>query len=86
LKKDKLKVYFIEFILIAILAFALFVPNFTRKLLAGGLTVALIIIFILIKKRKVPSINKKSVIIIFTILAIIYLVAFYLMRFVFWIL
>jgi len=86
LKKDKIRVYFLEFILTAVLAFALFVPNFNRIVLAIGLTIATIIISIAIKRRKIVSINKKQVIIIFVFLAIIYLVAFYLMRIIFWIL
>lgn len=79
MKKDKLKVYFLEFILVAILAFALFVPSFNRQVLAVGLVIATIIVCVMIKKRNILSLNKKSVIIIFTILAIIYLVTFYLM-------
>ena len=86
MEKDKLKVYFLEFVLVAILAFALFVPNFNRIVLAIGLSVAAVITCILIKKRKILSLNKKSVLIMFIIFAVIYLVSFYLMRFVFWIL
>lgn len=86
MKSDKFKVYFLEFILVAILAFALFVPNFNRIILALGLTLAAGIISFMIPKRNITSINKNSVIIIFIILAVIYLVAFYLMRFIFWIL
>lgn len=86
MKKDKIKVYFLEFILVAILAFALFVPNFNRIVLSVGLAIAAVIISFMIKKRNIPSINKKSVAIILTILAVIYLVVFYLMRFIFWIL
>lgn len=86
MKNDKLKIYILEFILVAILAFALFVPNFNRIVLAVGLTIGSVIICIMIKKRKILSLNKNSVVIIFLILAVIYLVAFYLMRFIFWIL
>ena len=79
MKKDKLKVYFLEFILVAILAFALFVPNFNRIVLSLGLTVAAALVCFMLPKRKILSLNKKAVIIIFLILAVIYLVAFYLM-------
>ena len=86
MKKDKLKVYFLEFILVAILAFALFVPNFNRIILGLGLTIVAAIVSFMIPKRKILSLHKKTVTIIFLILAIIYLVAFYLMRFVLWLL
>lgn len=79
MKKDKLKVYFFEFILVAILAFALFVPKFNRIMLGLGLTVVAVIVTFMIPKRKILSLNKKMVTIILLILAIIYLVAFYLM-------
>lgn len=86
MKKDKLKVYFLEFILIAILTFALFVPNFNRVILGIGLTIVAIIISVMLPKRKILSLNKKMVTIIFIILAVLYLVAFYVMRNIFWIL
>ena len=86
MKKDKIKVYFLEVVLVAILAFALFVPNFSRIVLAVGLSIAAVVICIMIRKRNILSLNKKSVFIMFLILAVIYLVAFYLMRFIFWIL
>ena len=86
MKKDKIRIYFLELILVAILAFALFVPNFSRIVLAIGLAIAAVIIRFMLRKRNIPSINKNGVIIILTILAIIYLVAFYLMRFIFWLL
>lgn len=86
MKKDKIKVYFLQLVLVAILAFALFVPSLNRIVLAVGLSVATVIICIMLKRRTIPSINKKGVMIILTILAVIYLVAFYLMRIVFWVL
>ena len=86
MKSDKIKVYFLEFILVAILAFALFVPSFNRVVLAVGLAIATIIICFMIKKRNILSLNRNKVIIILFILAIIYLVVFYLMRIIFWVL
>lgn len=86
MKSDKIKVYFLEFILVAILAFALFVPNFNRVVLAVGLAIATIIICFMIKKRNLLSLNRNKVVIILFILAIIYLVVFYLMRIIFWVL
>lgn len=86
MKKDKLKVYLLQIILISILAFALFVPSLNRVVLSVGLTIACIVICIMIKRRNIVSINKKQVIIIFVILAVIYLVSFYLMRIIFWVL
>ena len=86
MKKDKLKVYLLQFMLAAILAFALFVPSFSREILAAGLTIASGVVCYALRKRNILSINKKTVTIMYFILAVIYLVAFYLMRFIFWIL
>ena len=79
MKKDKVVVYFLEFILFCVLAFALFVPNFNRIILACGMAIATVVINIGLKKRNIISINKSTVKIIFVILSIIYLGAFYLM-------
>jgi len=80
LKADKIKVYLLEFILLAILSFALFVSNaYSRIILAGLLLICSIAIWFLIKKRKVESVDSKKVTTILIIFAIIYLIAFYAM-------
>lgn len=80
MKKDKLKVYIIEFILLAILSFALFVPNTINKVTTSILlALCAIATIIFVKKEKVESIHSKKVTILLIIFAIIYLIAFYLM-------
>lgn len=80
MKVDKIKVYFFEIILLAILTFALFVSKaYSRMLLAGILIISAIIGYFVIKKRKVESVDSKKVIEILLIFAIIYLIAFYIM-------
>jgi len=79
-KKDKLKVYIIEFILLAILSFALFVPNIiNRTTTAILLAICAIATIGLVKKKKVESIHANKVTILLIIFAVIYLIAFYLM-------
>ena len=80
MKKDKLKVYIIEFILLAILSFALFVPNIiNRTTTAILLAICAIATIGLVKKKKVESIHANKVTILLIIFAVIYLIAFYLM-------
>lgn len=80
MKTDKLKVYIMQFVLLTILSFALFVPNiFTRSATAGLLLISAIAIKFLIKKEKVESIHANKVTILLVIFAVIYLIAFYLM-------
>jgi len=80
LKQDKFKVYLIEFILLTILSFALFVSNmYNRIILAVLLAICSIATWFLIKKKKVESVNAKKVATLLAIFAAIYLIAFYLM-------
>ena len=80
MKIDKIKVYLLEFILLAILSFALFVSNiYNRIILAVLLTICSITIKHLIKKRKVESVHSKKVAMVLAFFAVIYLIAFYLM-------
>lgn len=80
MKIDKIKVYLLEFILLAILSFALFVSNaYSRVILATVLAISSIAICFWIKKRKVQSVDSKKVTTILIIFAIIYLMAFYAM-------
>jgi len=80
LKTDKIKVYFLEFVLLAILSFALFVSNmYNRIILAVLFAVCAIATWFLIKKRKVESVDSKKVVMVLSFLAAIYLIAFYVM-------
>lgn len=80
MKTDKLKGYTIQFVLLVILSFALFLPNmFTRSITAGILLVSAIATTYLIKKDKVQSVHANNVTILLIIFAVIYLIAFYLM-------
>lgn len=80
MKIDKMKVYLIEFILIAVLSFALFVPNtLTRIALSSILAICAVIVWFTIKKRKTESIHSKKVVMLFAIFAVIYLIGFYLL-------
>ena len=78
MKKDKLKLYFIEIILISFLVFALFASNIiNRFMLAVILLITSILIRILLKKRSIDSTNEKQVFIMMLIFAIIYVTVFY---------
>lgn len=80
MKINILKVYCIEFILVIILTFALFVLNTSSKvLLSIVLTISAISCCLLLKKRNVEGINTKKVTIFLIFFAILYLVAFYTM-------
>ena len=80
MKIDKIKVYLVECILLAVLSFALFVPNIiTRTTLAVILMISAIGIWFFLKKRNTPSIHSNKVTILLTFFAVIYLIGFYLM-------
>ena len=80
MKRDKLKIYFFELLLIIILFFALFASNiFTRNILAVTILLYVIILNFCLKKRKIHSIYKKQVDILMLIFAGIYLIGFYLL-------
>ena len=80
MKPDKVKVYILEFILLAILSFTLFVSKVnSRIVLACLLTVCTVATSILLKKRNIVSVHAKKVNIVIAALAIIYLIGFYLM-------
>lgn len=79
MKRDKLKIYILQLILIVILFFALFAPSiFTRSILMVIMFIYMIITFFFLKKRKIDSIYKKQVTILMTIFAVLYLGIFYL--------
>lgn len=80
MKVDKIKIYLLELVILAILCFVLFIPNnYTRILLAILLTICAIVTILFIKKRKIESVNANKVSLVLIILAIIYLAAFYVM-------
>ena len=80
MKIDKIKIYLLEFTLLVVLSFALFVSNLNNRIiLAILLVIYSIATSILIKKRNVQSVNSKKVTVILVIFAIIYLISFYLM-------
>lgn len=80
IKKDKLKIYTVEVLLLVILFFALFVPNIVnRKILATIILIFAVVTNKVIKKRNIDSIYKNQVLIIMIVAAVVYLVAFYLL-------
>ena len=80
MKKDKLRLYSIEIVLLIVLCLAFFVPNiFDKKILAVFLTLMAIITKLLIQKKKAISFNSKQVTWLMVGFAIIYLITFYLM-------
>lgn len=80
MKTDRIKIYSIQFVLLAISAFALFVPNiFNRNVIAILLLTSAFVIKFFIKKNKVESIHANKVTTLLVIFATIYMIAFYLM-------
>lgn len=80
MKFDKIKIYFLEFTLLIVLSFALFVLNKnSRIILAVLLVIYSIITFFTIKKKSLKHVDSKKVVILLIIFAIIYLIAFYVM-------
>lgn len=77
---DKFRVYAIEFALLTLLSFALFVPNVLSKhIIAVALIISSAIAGVCIKARKVSSINSKKVNKMMIAFGVIYLVGFYVM-------
>jgi len=80
MKKDILRNYCLEILLIVILSLALFVSNiFSRKLLALVLTIFSIVCVIIVKKRNLKPTYERQVMIILSIFGIIYLLIHYLL-------
>lgn len=79
MKKDEIKICFFELSLIIILFLALFAQNiFTRKVISIVMLIYAIIVYKMLKKRKIDSIYKKQITILLIIFAVIYLGVFYL--------
>lgn len=80
MRPDKVKVYTLEIMLLAILSFTLFVSKiYSRIILACLLTLCTIATSSILKKRNVQLRNVKQVNVLMIIFAIIYLVGFYFM-------
>lgn len=79
MKKDKIIVYISIMILLSVLLFDLFVSNMFRNkiILALFLCIYIAISKIVIKTKKVDNVNKKSVIFLMIVLAIIYVAFLY---------
>ena len=78
MKKDKQRLYILEFVLIIVLFFTLFASYIeTRWFLATFLLIFMFIIRRLIKKRGIKSIYDKQVLLLMLIFALIYLGVFY---------
>ena len=78
MKKDKLRLYVLEFVLIVVLFFTLFASYIeTRWFLATFLLIFMFIIKHLIKKRGIKSIYDKQVLLLMLIFALIYLGVIY---------
>jgi len=79
-KQDKIKVYAIEFVLLLILSFTLFVSKiYSKIILSCLLTACTVVTSMLLKKRGTGSVYAKNVNIVLIIFAAIYLMGFYLM-------
>lgn len=80
MKRDKIKIYIFNILLLIILFFTLFVSNiFNRIIFSIFLTVFMIIITIFLKKKNALSMHRKQVIFLMLMFAVIYLILFYLM-------
>lgn len=80
MKKDKIKIYIFELLLIIFLFFAIFASNiFNRIILAAILFIYTIIICRIFKNKKINSIYNKQIFIWMIIFALVYVSLFYLM-------
>lgn len=80
MKENVLKKYALEIVLLIVLFFTLFVSKtFPRILLAIILTIYMVFVLKLLKKRRILSISHKQVSLLMAILGALYLMIFYLM-------
>ena len=80
MKKDQIRIFGLEVLLIVILFFALFALNmFTRSLVAIFIFIYAVIVSYMFKIRKITTINKNNMIILMTIFSMFYLGIFYLL-------
>lgn len=79
MKKDQLRIFALEILLILILFFALFASNiFTRSVLALAVSIYAGIVIYTLKAKKVSSINKTQVMYLMIIFSMFYIGIFYL--------
>lgn len=84
MKNDKFKIYFLNFVFLAFLIFALFESKvITKTILAIVITAYAVLVKVLLKKRKIISIYNKQVILLNVGFSILYLTVFYLSGFYF---
>lgn len=80
MKKDKIRIFILEILLVLILFFALFALNiFTRSVLALIIGIYALITAYILKRRKIVSIHKKQAMILMITFAMFYLGIFYLL-------
>ena len=80
MKKNQIRIFALEVILIVILFFVLFASNIiTRGLLATIVSIYALIVVYILKIRKISSINKKQMMILMMIFSMFYLAIFYLL-------
>lgn len=79
MKKDKIRIFILETLLVVILFFALFALNiFTRSVLSIIIGIYAVIVACMLKRKKIASINRKQAMILMIIFAMLYLAIFYL--------
>ena len=84
MKRDKIRLYFLEILLLAILFIALFVLNTSRIALALILIVFAIITRMLLKKKKIIKTTSKEIIFLMIGMALLYVGLFFLLGFFFY--
>ena len=78
MKKDKIKVYILEFILCIIFFFTLFVSStYLRIITALALVLIFLVVRKLLHKRNIPSLHYKQVTIMLGLLSVVFLLVFY---------
>ena len=75
---DNKRLYTLCFVLFAVLLTALFIPFYSKIVIAGVLVIAAVAIFVWVKKRSILSLYKKEVTLIVAVLALVLLLAYYL--------
>ena len=80
MKRDKIRLYILEILLIVVLSLALFIwKNISRTILSIILTAYSVLVYFFIKNKKQISFYKKQVTILMTAFGVIYLIVFYLL-------
>ena len=79
LTSDVKKLWIVTVVTFAVLLPAIFIPaGYVRLTAAVLLTIAALVVWMLIKKRRTPSLNRRQVAIIMAVIAAVYLTLFYL--------